>query len=390
MNTVRNPFAPGAGSQPPELAGRDEIVSGAEVALKRVVAGRHAKSQILLGLRGTGKTVLLNKIKGIAESDECLTSFIESPENESLAGLLYPQIHQVLRKLSAVQNAKAHVHEAMRALKGFANVFKISVGDVTISVDAEPGTADSGNLEFDLPDLFLKVGEAAKSAKTAWCLLIDELQYLSKKELAALIVSLHRVSQESLPVLFFGAGLPQVAPMAGNVKSYAERLFEFPKVGSLDNVAAVKAIRQPIENEGESISDAALDRLLTRTGGYPYFLQEWGSQAWNIAESSPISKEDIDTASTEALRRLDEGFFSVRYDRLTPKEQDYVVAMAELGHGPYRSSDIAKRLDVSTGKLSKQRDSIIRKGVIYSPARGKVAFTVPMFEEFIKRIEGSD
>ncbi|MCY3973053.1 MAG: ATP-binding protein [Candidatus Dadabacteria bacterium] len=390
MDPVNNPFVPGAGSPPPELAGRDEIISNAEVSIKRVMAGRHAKSQIFLGLRGTGKTVLLNKIKQVAESNQCLTSFIESPEDEMLASLLYPQIHQVLRHLSTVHNAKAHAHEAMRALKNFASIFKVSVGDVTISVDAKPGTADSGNLEFDLSDLFLKVGQAAQSAKTAWCLLVDELQYLSKKELAALIVALHRVNQESLPVLFFGSGLPQVASMAGDAKSYAERLFDFPPIGSLDKAAAVKAIRQPIESEGASISDAALERILHRTEGYPYFLQEWGFQAWNIAESSPISREDVDRASVEALRRLDEGFFRVRYDRLTPKEREYVIAMASLERRPYRSSDIADKLGENVNTLGPQRARIIAKGVIYSPRYGDVEFSVPMFEEFVKRVEGSD
>ena len=209
MNTERNPFAPGADNQPPELAGRDEIISGAEISIRRILAGRYAKPQLFLRLRGTGKTALLNEIKHIAETNSCVASFVELPEDGSLAGFLYPQVRQALGKLSAVHNNKEHEYEA------------------------ESGTAGSGNLEFDLTDLFVKVGESAKSAKTAWCLLVDELQYLSKKELAALIAALHRVNQKSLPVIFFGAGLPCLSVMAGDAKPYAERMFDFLPVGSL-------------------------------------------------------------------------------------------------------------------------------------------------------------
>lgn len=385
MDPVRNPFAPGAGSQPPELAGRDEIISDAGIALQRVLIGKHIKSQIFLGLRGTGKTVLLNKIEQLAESHGHLTAFIEAPENRSLADLLYPKIHQVIRKLSNIENAKAKAHAAMRALRGFASVFKVSVGDISLSVDPETGTADSGNLEYDLSDLFIRIGEAAQSGGKAWTLLIDEIQYLSRNELAALIVAMHRVNQKQLPVMFFGAGLPQVAALSGDAKSYAERLFNFPPVGPLDNTYAISAIRQPIENEGESITDEALKIIIARTEGYPYFLQEWGYQAWNIADASPINEEDASNASAAALRRLDEGFFRVRFDRLTPKEREYVIAMAKLGKGPYRSSDVAEVLGESVQALGPRRAQIISKGMIYSPAHGDIAFTVPMFEDYLKR-----
>lgn len=385
MDPVRNPFAPGAGSQPPELAGRDEIISAAEIALQRILLGRHDKSQILLGLRGTGKTVLLNKIERLAESHGHLTAFIEAPEDKSLAELLYPKIHQVLRKLSMHARAKATAHSAMRALRAFASAFKISVGDISLSVDPETGTADSGILEFDLSDLFVRVGEAAQSADKAWTLLIDEVQYLTVEELSALIVAIHRVNQKNLPVMFFGAGLPQVAALSGDAKSYAERLFDYPPVGALDDPAAIAAIRQPIEDEGESISDDALQIIIARTHGYPYFLQEWGYQAWNIADASPINAVDLERASSAALRRLDEGFYRVRFDRLTPKEREYVIAMASLGKGPYRSSDVADVLGESVQSLGPRRAKIINKGMIYSPAYGDIAFTVPMFEDYLER-----
>lgn len=385
MDPVRNPFAPGAGSEPPELAGRDDIIHRAEVAIQRVVLGKHDKSQILLGLRGVGKTVLLNKIEHIAESHHHLTSFIEAPEEKSLAELLYPKIHQALRRLSAMESAKAAAHSAMRALRGFASAFKISVGDVSISVDPEPGVADSGNLEYDLTDIFIRIGDAARSAERAWTLLIDELQYLSEKELSALIVALHRVSQKKLPVLFFGAGLPQIAALSGDAKSYAERLFDFPPVGPLSAEAATLAIRQPIEEEGEEIEEAALNTIIERTEGYPYFLQEWGYQAWNVADCSPITSSDVERASSAAQQRLDEGFFRVRFDRLTPKEREYVIAMAKLGKGPYRSSDVADRLGENVQSLGPRRAKIIYKGMIYSPEYGDIDFTVPMFDDYLRR-----
>jgi len=385
MDPVRNPFAPGAGSQPPELAGRAEIIEAADTALQRVLLRRPAQSQMLLGLRGVGKTVLLNKIEQIAEERGYLTSFIEAPEDKKLVELLYPKIHQVLRKLSLVAAAKTASHNAMRALRGFAGAFKISVGDFEVSVDPDPGVADSGNLEYDVTELFLKVGEAAKAAGRGWVLLIDEVQYLSPEELGALIVAIHRINQKALPVLLFGAGLPAIAALSGDAKSYAERLFVFPKVDALADADAADAIRQPIEEEGEAIDQDLLDKIVDLTKGYPYFLQELGYQAWNASPQSPINISCVQAAEKEALRRLDEGFFKVRIDRLTPKEKEYVIAMARLGAGPYRSSDVADVLGEKLTTLGPRRAQIIAKGMIYSPAHGDIAFTVPMFDEYLKR-----
>jgi len=385
MDPVRNPFAPGAGSQPPELAGREEIIAAADIALQRVLVGRPAQSQMLLGLRGVGKTVLLNKIETIAEGHGYLTSFIEAPEDRKLVDLLYPKIYQVLRKLSLKEAAKTATHTALRALRSFASAFKIGVGDFEVSVDPEPGVADSGNLEYDVTELFLKVGEAAKAAGQGWALLIDEVQYLSPAELGALIVAIHRVNQKALPVLLFGAGLPAIAALSGDAKSYSERLFIFPKVDALPKSDAANAIRQPIEEQGESIDLDVLDNIIEKTRGYPYFLQEWGYQVWNVSRHSPISVNCIEAAEKEALRRLDEGFFKVRIDRLTPKEREYVIAMARLGDGPYRSSDVADLLGEKLTTLGPRRAQIIAKGMIYSPAHGDIAFTVPMFEEYLKR-----
>lgn len=385
MDPVRNPFAPGAGSQPPELAGRAEIISAADTALQRILLGRPTQSQMLLGLRGVGKTVLLNKIEQIAERHRYITSFIEAPEDRDLVDLLYPKIHQALRKLSMNEKAKAASHAALRALRSFASAFKISMGDFEVSVDPEPGVADSGNLEFDVTELFLKVGEAAKAAGQGWVLLIDEVQYLSPEELGALIVAIHRVNQKALPVLLFGAGLPAIAALSGDAKSYAERLFIFPKVDALSESDASDAIRQPIDEEGESIEQSVLETIVKLTKGYPYFLQEWGYQVWNASPASPIDENCMGVAGAEALRRLDEGFFKVRIDRLTPKEKEYVIAMARLGGGPYRSSDVADMLGEKLTTLGPRRAQIIAKGMIYSPAHGDIAFTVPMFDEYLKR-----
>jgi hypothetical protein len=247
------------------------------------------------------------------------------------------------------------------------------------------GVADSGDLESDLPELFLRVGEAAKAAGKAWTLLIDEVQYLRPIDLAALIVALHKISQKELPVLFFGAGLPQVAALSGDAKSYAERLFHYPAVGPLLPDDAKTAIRQPIEDEGESISEDALDEIMLKTQGYPYFLQEWGYQCWNIAQGPQIEVADASQAAEEATRRLDDGFFKVRFDRLTPKEREYVIAMAQLGPGPYRSSDIAAALGETPQSLGPRRSQIISKGMIYSPSHGDIAFTVPMFNDYLIR-----
>lgn len=385
MDPVRNPFAPGAGSKPPEIAGRDTILNDADVAIQRTLIGKWGRPQMLLGLRGVGKTVLLNEIEKMAEERGHLTSFLEAPEGKSLSEMLVPKLNQVLRKLSITDQAKAQTHRALKALKSFASAFKISYGEVTLSVDPEVGVADSGDLESDLPELFIRVGDAAKAAGKAWTLLIDEVQYLRPDDLAALIVSLHKISQKELPVLFFGAGLPQVATLSGNTKSYAERLFHYPAVGPLLPTDSKSAIKQPVEDEGVSISEDALDEIVLKTQGYPYFLQEWGYQCWNIAQNERIEVADALQAESAATRRLDDGFFKVRFDRLTPKEREYVIAMAQLGIGPYRSSDVAEALGESSQSLGPRRAQIISKGMIYSPSHGDIAFTVPMFNDYLTR-----
>jgi hypothetical protein len=384
-----NPFSPGAGSRPPELAGRQAILAFAQQSLARVAKGRSGQYLLMLGLRGVGKTVLLNEVERIAETQGYLTSFIEAPEDRKLAELIYPLLRQVLRKMSLAEQARQSVNRAFGALRNFASAFKVSVGEVEIGVEPTPGVADSGDMELDLTDLFLAVGEAAQLAGKAWLLLIDEVQYLSERDLAALIVALHRANQKGHPIYFAGAGLPQLARLAGDAKSYAERLFSFPSVGALSAKDAREAIVSPLTKESVDIEILALDEIVTETGGYPFYLQEWAFHAWNAASRSPITAGDVRAAGKSAINRLDDGFFKVRLDRLTNSEAEYVNAMAALGHGPYKSTDVAKALNKTMSSLGPCRASIIAKGMIYSPNYGEIDFTVPLFDQFLRRKQTS-
>lgn len=385
MDPYRNPFAPGAGSKPPELAGRDQILKDAKIACGRALNGRNPRSMMLLGLRGTGKTVLLNEIGRIAEDQDYYISKIEAPEHQSLAKLLYPEMRKVLRALSTIESAKQLAKRGLKGLRGFAAIFKIKISDAEIGVDPEPGLADSGDLQFDLPELFTAIGKAAKAGSKGWVLLIDEVQYLSETDLSALIVAIHRMSQDGLPVIMFGAGLPQIARLAGEAKSYSERLFLYPSVDALDPESARYAVEKPILEEDATISPEALTEIVTKTQGYPFFLQEWSSNAWDYAEGPVINKQDVDTAYVETLASLDSGFFRVRLDRLTPKETEFVTVMAELGDGPYAMSDIAKALNKKLSSLGPVRAKTISKGMIYSTEHGYLDFTVPLFAEFMRR-----
>lgn len=385
MDRKKNPFAPGAGTRPPELAGRDKILEDATVALARVREGRSAKSQMLLGLRGVGKTVLLNEIARIAERESYRTIELETPpENTMLAAMLVPPLRSLLNRLSAVDKAKSLATRGLRALHSFASAFSVKVGEIEFGV-AEPGVADSGQLETDLPELLLAVAEAGQAADTPVAIFIDEVQYLELEDLSALIVAIHRIGQRQLPLIVFGAGLPQLAALAGEAKSYAERLFEYPPVGALEVSDAEYAIREPIRSEGAEITDDALARIVEQTQGYPYFLQEWGSHTWDAAPVSPITEADVSRATERALLALDQGFFRVRMDRLTPREKDYMRAMAELGSGPHRSGDIADLLGVKVTSVGPLRSLLIGKGMIFSPQHGDTAFTVPLFDSFMKR-----
>jgi hypothetical protein len=384
VDPTRNPFAPGAGARPPELAGRESIIEAANVAMQRIRRGRQEKSQMLLGLRGVGKTVLLNRLAQLAEDMGSIVVPLEAPEGQRLAAFLAPALKSVLLRLSRVAQARELAQRGLGALRGFASAFKVSIGEIELSISAEP-IADSGNLEIDLPELMGSVGRAAQAANTSVVILLDEVQYLSEEDLRGLIVAMHRIAQRGWPVILFGAGLPQVAALAGEAKSYAERLFDYPEVGPLPPAAARSALLDPIVEEGESISEDALNRILSITEGYPYFLQEWGKHSWNTAGKSPITADDVEMASSLATVALDRSFFRVRFDRLTPREQDYLRAMAALGPGPHRSGDIADALGIKVQQAGPLRNGLIKKGMIWSPAHGQTAFTVPMFDAFMIR-----
>ncbi len=312
---------------------------------------------------------------------------IEAPENRSLPGILVPALRAALLRLDRLKQASAGVKRALQALAGFAKL-KVKYDDLEVALDfePEPGLADSGDLETDLADLIVAVGEAAQERKTAVVLVIDELQYVPEEQLAALISALHRASQRQLPVTMLAAGLPQLLGQMGRAKSYAERLFEFIAVGPLDDEAARDAIRLPIAREKESIENAALDAILAQTQGYPYFLQEWGKHGWDVADASPITAADIAVATKSALAELDASFFRVRFDRLTPAEKRYLRAMASLGPGPHRSGDVAEAMGVKVSSVAPTRNSLIAKGMLYSPAHGDTAFTVPLFDTYMKRV----
>ena len=391
MDPVKNPYAPGAGSQPPELAGRRDVLEKTRTTLARVQAGRSAKSFMLVGLRGVGKTVLLNKVEEMAEQNGYIAALVETPETKTLPQLLIPPLRKILFRLDTKEKVTESVKRGMMILKSFANAVKVTVGDVEVglSIEAEKGVADSGDLDSDLPDLFEAVGQAAKARNKAVAIIIDELQYVDEDEFSALIMAVHRISQKQLPLVLVGAGLPQLVGLAGKAKSYAERLFDYPEVDALSNDDAVTALREPARREGVMFEEEALKLVTNTTKGYPYFLQEWGYHSWNAAKSSPITVNDVREASDAAIASLDESFFRVRFDRVTPREKEYMFAMAGLGAGPHRSGDIAAELGVAVESIAPVRSSLIKKGMVYSPAHGDTAFTVPMFADYLNRVSGA-
>jgi hypothetical protein len=387
MDPIKNPFSPGAGSPPPELVGRDPILEQARILLGRVKAKRPEKSLLLTGLRGVGKTVLLNEIERLARKDGYHTIAIEAHEDKPLGILIAPYLRTLLYDLDRMAGVGDKVKRGLAVLRSFIGALKVTVKDITFGLDIDPekGAADSGDLEIDLPNLFVAIGEAAENRNTAVAIFLDEVQYFVKKELAALIMAMHRVQQQQLPVVLLGAGLPILPGLAGNSKSYAERLFSFPEVGALSETDAAKALQDPASAIGIAFERAALKEVFRLTKGYPYFVQEWGYQSWNRAPSSPITVEIVRSATADVIPRLDKNFFRVRFDRLTPGEKNFLRAMASLGTGPHRTSDIAETLKVKVNSLGPLRARLIRKGMIYSPAYGDIAFTVPLFDEFMVR-----
>lgn len=385
MDRRYNPFVPGAGLQPPELAGRDRLLTDASIDMDRVLAGRPAKGLILLGLRGVGKTVLLNRLRAQADDKGFRTVRIEAPEGSSLPELLAPELRRTIYALDLRQAANLRLRRAASVLTNFAKAFKVTAGGLELSVDLTPGEGDTGNLEQDLPRLLVAMAEAAADRHTAVGLFIDEVQYLSPVELAAVIVACHETAQRNLPFLFIGAGLPQVAALAGKAKSYAERLFDYPEIGPLESHDARSALVKPAQAEGVSFDGDAVAEILAAARNFPYFIQEWGFQVWNAAPASPITRGMVRTAGPDVVSHLDNNFFRVRFDRLTPLEQKYLRAMAELGPGPCATGRIADTLGVRTASVATVRQRLVNKGMVWSQRHGETSFTVPMFDGFMKR-----
>lgn len=383
MDPRTNPYAPGAGT----LAGRDRLLENASIGLDRIRAGLSAKCLVMVGLRGVGKTVLLNRIATDAEGRGFATVVVEAPEGSSLPALLAPPLRTALVKMSRRAAAGEWAKRALRALAGFASAMKVTYQDLEFGVelDGEPGVADSGNLEHDLLDLLRVAGQAARENKTALALFVDELQYLERSQFGALITAFHRIGQMQLPVALVGAGLPQIVARAGEVRSYAERLFSFADIGPLEDEPAAFALEAPARLHGVSYERAAVEEIIRRTQGYPYFLQEWGKQCWDSAEASPIALTDVDAATVGAVLELDATFFRVRFERLTPAQKRYLRGMAELGPGPHRSGEVATVLHKRVTSVAPTRAQLIEKGMIYSPAHGDTAFTAPLFDEYLRR-----
>lgn len=388
MDPIKNPFAPGAGSPPPELVGRDPILDEARILLGRVRHGKPEKSLLLTGLRGVGKTVLLNEIERMAKADGYLTIPVEALKEQSLGALIVPHLRTALYELDRLAGAGHQVKRSLAVLRSFIGALKLEVGEFTFGLDIEPekGTADSGSLEIDLPNLLVAVGEAAQERKSAVALFIDEIQYFNTKELGALIMAMHKLQQRQLPLVLLAAGLPILPGLAGESKSYAERLFSFPDVGALSQEDAAKALRDPALASGVVFEESALDEIFRLTRGYPYFLQEWGYQSWNLAPASPITLQIVENATSKAIPRLDQNFFRVRFNQLTPSEKSFLRAVAHLGEGPYRTGDVADLLQTKISNLGPVRGKLIKKGMIYSPAHGDIAFTVPLFDKFMVRV----
>jgi hypothetical protein len=385
VDPVRNPYSPGAGVRPPALVGREREIEAMEVALQRMLAGRDGRSQMLTGLRGCGKTVLLNEYGQLAEARGWFHEHLEVNEDGDLAIPLAAAFRRVLLSMDARRRIGERVRRSLGILKAFS-VRLPGGAQLSFDVDAVAGPADSGDLATDLAGLFVELGEVARDHRTGMLLTIDELHYVDRHGLEALVTGLHRAAQLRLPVTVAGAGLPALAALTGEAKTYAERMFSFPVVGALAAGQAREALEVPAADEGVRFSEAALDRIVTTTRGYPYFVQELGAAAWD-ASAGPevIELEDVEACIPVATAALDDGFFRARTERTGNAERTYLRAMAELGSGPVRSGEVAVLLHKPMQALAPVRDSLIKKALCWSPRRGEIDFTVPMFDGYMRR-----
>lgn len=339
---------------------------------------------LITGLRGVGKTVLLNTFGDIGEAEGFHTAHQEMTEGTDFPSMIARMSRRVLLELDRSARIRDRLRRALGVLKAFS--IKIPDGpELGVDVDALVGRADSGDFDEDLAELLVEVGEAAKEEKQGVLFLLDEVQYLEQHELAALIAAVHRVTQRTLPLTVVGAGLPQLPALAGEAKSYAERLFDFPSIDSLEEEDAIEAIVKPASDLDVEYEKEAAESIIDASEGYPYFLQEWGKHVWNVAPRSPISSRDVEAAGPRVQSQLDENFFRVRVDRATRAEKRYLRAMAELAPGPYRSGEIADQLGLKVASVGPTRANLISKGFIYSPSHGFNEFTVPQFDGFMRR-----
>jgi hypothetical protein len=385
VDPVLNPYSPGAGTRPPALVGRDGEIDAMDVALQRLRLGRDGRSQMLTGLRGVGKTVMLNEFEQLAGGRGYFHEHVEVGED----GDLTPRLAAAFRRILLSMDARKRIGERIRRALGVLKAFSIRLPDgpeLSIDVDAVHGPADSGDLATDLSGLFIELGEVARDHDTGVLITIDELHYVTLPTLEALVMGLHRAAQLRLPITIAGAGLPSLATLTGEAKSYAERMFTFPVIGSLPDDQAREALVVPASDEGVRWEEPALASVLRATQGYPYFLQEFGKQAWDAAAGpSLITADDVERSIAVATAELDDGFFRVRTGRTTDPERAYLRAMAELGAGPARSGDVATLLGKKTTALGPTRDGLIKKALCYSPRYGEIDFTVPLFDGFMRR-----
>jgi hypothetical protein len=367
--------------------GRDAELHAIDVALQRARIGRATKSMLLTGLRGVGKTVLLNEFGRVGEQHGYIHEHAECAEGADLRVIVALLARTALYRLSATRRAAERARRALGVLKGFTVSFPEG-GSIGIDVEAVPGPADTGDMGHDLAGVFRELGECAAVHDAGVLFTLDELQYLDRSQLGVLIVGLHRIHQLNLPVVVAGAGLPSMPGLAGEAKSYAERLFSFPVIGSLDDTSAREALVRPALDEGVRWTPPAVRRVVELTQGYPYFVQEFGKHAWEAAPSTPIRLPDVDAATPGAHAELDHGFFRVRLDRLPDLERAYLGAIASLGAGPHRSGHVAQAMGKTTSQVGPVRDALLRRGLLWSPRYGEIAFTVPLFDEFLRRNRG--
>ncbi|MEN3356552.1 MAG: hypothetical protein V7637_534 [Mycobacteriales bacterium] len=396
MDPVRNPYAPGAGQRPPELAGRDRELGQFEVVLERIARGRPERSLVLTGLRGVGKTVLLNALRSQAITRLWGTGKIEARPDQSIRRPVSAALHMALRELAGRHRDPDRVDSVLGVLKAFALREPDQPGAARrstkpgprwqpgIDVPAAMGRADTGDLEIDLVELFVDTASVATDLNVGIALFIDEMQDVPPADVSALCAACHELSQTGAPLIVVGAGLPHLPSVLSASKSYSERLFHYLRIDRLDRAAADRALIAPADREDVDFTAEALDALYAVSGGYPYFVQAYGKVTWDAAPTSPITKEDVTVAAPAADAELAVGFFGSRYERATPAERDYMRAMAGLGDGPVPTAEVADALGRKPSSLSPARDSLLKKGLVYSAERGLVAFTVPHFGQFLR------